>query len=141
MGKLITAIACLILWCTPLHANNTPAELWDFWAAHNDANPDRIDHSAWDELLNRYVVTNHESGINRFRYGDMSKADRSKLDDYIERLSELDPRVFSNNEQLAYWLNLYNALTVRQIAEHYPVKDLRDLKFGRFSRHDFWSVE
>lgn len=141
MGKLITAIACFMLWCSPLHASNTPASLWDFWAVHNDANPVTIDHSAWDELLSKYVVSNHESGINRFRYGDLNDADRGKLDKYIAYLSSLDPRLFSNNEQLAYWLNLYNALTVRQIAEHYPVKDLRDLSFGRFSRQDFWSVE
>lgn len=142
MRKLVTATLCLALWYTPLHASNTPSSLWDFWAVHNDANPARIDHGVWDELLANYVVTNHESGINRFRYADLNNADRRKLDRYIEQLSNLDPRQFSSNEQLAYWLNLYNALTVRQIAAHYPVKDLRDLSFGgRFSRQDFWSVE
>lgn len=142
MGKLITAIVLTVLWCAPLHAGGTPAaSLWDFWDARNDANPARVDHSVWDELLTRYVVTNHESGINRFRYGDLTASDRRKLDRYINQLTSLDPRQFSTNEQLAYWLNLYNALTVRQITEHYPVEDLRELRFGRFSRQDFWSIE
>lgn len=145
MGKLITAIAIMVFWCAPLYASNPPASLWDFWDVRNDANPAQIDHSAWDRLLSKYVVTNHESGINRFRYADFSAADaaadRKTLDRYIDQLVSLDPRPFSSNEQLAYWLNLYNALTVRQITEHFPVTDLRDLRFGFMSRHDFWSVE
>ena len=33
----------------------------------------------------------------------------------------------SRDEQLAYWINLYNALTVKVILDHYPVKSILDI--------------
>ncbi len=141
-SKIAIAFTLLLLWCAPLHAGGgTPADLWEFWNVRNDANPTIVDHSAWDTLLERYLVTSHESGINRFRYGDLTPADRRQLDRYVSRLTSMDPRQLSGDEQLAYWLNLYNALTVRTISEHYPVADPRDLRFGRFNRQDLWSAE
>jgi hypothetical protein len=44
-------------------------------------------------------------------------------------------RSLRRDEQLAYWINLYNALTVKVILDHYPVKSIRsiDISPGFFS--------
>jgi hypothetical protein len=41
----------------------------------------------------------------------------------------------NRNEQKAFWINLYNALTVKVILDHYPVKSIRDIDIspGLFS--------
>lgn len=98
------------------------------WDRAEAGNPAVIDHGVWDGLLHRYVVESHASGINRFRYGEVSAADRAALDGYIDRLAGLDPRDYRRKEQLAYWINLYNALTVQLILDHFPVADISSIR-------------
>jgi hypothetical protein len=43
----------------------------------------------------------------------------------------------SRDEQLAYWLNLYNAATVDLILDNYPVESIRDIGSGLLSRGPF----
>lgn len=103
---------------------NIKARYWSVWDQSNESNAVSIDHGSFDRLLARYVIVNHPSGINRFRYADVSKADRKSLRQYIARLARLDPRDYSRNEQRAYWLNLYNALILQSVLRDYPVKSL-----------------
>jgi hypothetical protein len=70
------------------------------------------------------VIVDHPSGINRFRYADVSSADLKLLNAYILRLTSLDPRDYQRSEQRAYWLNLYNALVLRSVLRDYPLKIL-----------------
>lgn len=98
------------------------------WARSDEQNPASIDHSAWDGLLRRYVVEGHQSGINRFRYGEVAVADQAVLDRYIDSLTALDPRAYRRDEQFAYWINLYNALTVQLILNHFPVTDISQIR-------------
>ena len=97
---------------------------WQIWNKSNESNGAIIDHSAYDSFLKTYVVTDHPSGINRFRYGDVSRRDSRKLDAYIKQLAAIDPRDYPKREQKAYWLNLYNALTIQSLLKKYPGKRL-----------------
>jgi hypothetical protein len=54
-------------------------------------------------------------------------ADRKALEGYISALEGVPVRSLRRDEQLAYWINLYNALTVKVILDHYPVKSIRDI--------------
>lgn len=108
------------------------AELTATWDASDEANAATIDHGPWQEILDRYLLTDHPSGVHRFNYGALkaSADDRRKLDDYLKRLAALDPRTFAKAEQMAYWINLYNALTVFVIVPRYPVDSIKDIKSG-----------
>lgn len=101
---------------------------WAEWNRSDEQNLASIDHGVWDGLLRRYVVEGHKSGINRFRYGEVAAVDRAALDGYIETLTKLDPRAYRRDEQFAYWINLYNALTVQLILDHFPVADISRLR-------------
>jgi len=107
---------------------------WETWRAADPASGERIDHAAWQALLDRYLVTDHPSGVNRFDYGAVSSADAAALDGYIASLAARDPRRYTRAEQFAYWINLYNALTVRLVVEHYPVRSIRRIHGGLFRR-------
>ena len=101
---------------------------WAEWNRSDEANPAPIDHGTWDGLLRRYVVEDHRSGINRFRYGEVAAADRAALDGYVAALAALDPRHYRRAEQFAYWINLYNALTVQLILDHFPVTEVSSIR-------------
>jgi len=128
-GLLGTALA---LWAVTswLPVSAAPkAELWQRWVAHEPGSSASIDHQSWDRLLSRYV-TAHGDGINRVAYARVSDIDRRVLANYIAGLAAKPISRFARDEQLAYWINLYNALTVKLVLDHYPVDSIRDIKFG-----------
>ncbi|MYD97765.1 MAG: DUF547 domain-containing protein [Gammaproteobacteria bacterium] len=108
-----------------------PPELIPMWDASDETNAASIDHAPWQELLDAHLKT-HPSGINRFDYGALkaNAEDRRKLTTYLLDLTKLDPRSYSRKEQFAYWVNVYNALTVHVVTGRYPVDSIKDIKSG-----------
>ena len=87
------------------------------------------DHSGWDRLLGRYVVESPD-GINRVRYEAWTRNanDRAALDAYIESLEATRVSSLPRNAQFAFWVNLYNAVTVDVILDAYPVSSIRSIR-------------
>lgn len=80
-------------------------------------------HQIWDQLLKANVSP---AGIVNYKGFIKEKA---KLNQYLKLISENAPdrKTWSKQEQLAYWINAYNAFTVKLIVDNYPVKSIRDL--------------
>ncbi len=132
-GRFPALLVAVCLALAPVAALAAPkAKLWERWTAHNPQSTARIDHGAWQGLLQRYVRP-HSDGINRVAYGSVTADDRRVLEQYIARLAALPISTYSRKEQRAYWINLYNALTVKVILDHYPVKSIRKIKPGLLS--------
>lgn len=89
----------------------------------------RPDHSPWAELLDRWLVPGEGGAPNLFDYAGLksSPGDRAALDAYIAALGRIDPGTLSRPDAFAFWTNLYNALTVAVVVEHYPVASIRDI--------------
>jgi hypothetical protein len=104
------------------------ANLWPRWEKHSPADTRPIDHAAWDAFLRKHVDTKHPSGINRVNYKAVGAEERKALDDYVKRLQSVAISGYNRNEQRAYWINLYNAYTVKLILDHYPVTSIRKIK-------------
>ena len=93
------------------------------------------DHSEWSRILSKY---RHEDGTGpaAFDYAGLKNhaQDLAALDAYIETLASTDIFAIANrDDQFAAWANLYNAITVRLVTEHYPVKSIREIKSSWFS--------
>ena len=99
----------------------------DIWAIYDQNSTYSVDHSFFDYFLSRYVVTDR-NGLNRVCYASVSSSDRSGLCGYLNELQSVDVRTLNRDEQLAYWLNLYNARVLAVILEHYPVRSIRQIK-------------
>ncbi|MDC0033163.1 DUF547 domain-containing protein [Alphaproteobacteria bacterium] len=102
------------------------ADLWNRWQAHDGASTKVIDHSTWEFLLKTLVVPGSDR-VALFRYGAATKAHRQMLSGYVKALTALPISTYNRAEQMAYWINLYNALTVKVVLDHYPVKSIRDI--------------
>ena len=77
---------------------------------------------AWTSLLQKHVGKDGLVDYPGF------KADKDKLQAYLNILSENSPaNSWSTNDKIAYWLNAYNAFTIKLIIDHYPVKSIKDL--------------
>ena len=101
--------------------------IWPRWLTHDPDSSVIVDHAGWDLILQRYVNDAHPSGINRFKYFRVSPKDRQVLKDYLQKMQTVAVSGLTRGEQKAYWINLYNALTVDVILDHYPVKSIRDI--------------
>ena len=102
------------------------AEPWERWQQYQASDQRRIDHESWSGFLNAYV-TRSADGVMRIAYSRVTDRDKAVLSDYIAGLSELEISGHSRPEQFAYWVNLYNALTVQVVLEHCPVMSIRDI--------------
>lgn len=102
------------------------ADMAETFAGHDKASRTQIDHTAFDALLQARVVP-AEAGLTRVDYAAFTAQDRASLKAYIAGLAAVDPTSLNRDEQFAYWVNLYNALTLDVVLEHYPVSSIRDI--------------
>ncbi len=121
-----TMLLCTFLWTSS--ANAAPsADLWPLWQTTAEESTEHVDHSPWDALLTKYLVTDHSTAINRFKYAAVNDDDLRSLNTYLAQLQQINVRELNRSEQKAFWINLYNALTIKVILDHYPVKSIMDI--------------
>ena len=81
-----------------------------------------VEHTLFDAVLDRYV---NEAGW--VDYNGLAN-DRDEFDQYLELLRSNHPnKSWSREEQLAYWINAYNAFTLELILKNYPVESIKDI--------------
>ena len=95
-----------------------------------------INHAIFDSLLKKYV--NEEGYVN---YKGFLK-DSVQFNSYLDLLSRNHPneKNWSKEERLAYWINAYNAFTIKLICNYYPVKSIKDIKSGIPFVSDTWTI-
>lgn len=121
-------VLALLLLALPVQAA-PKAELWPRWTVHDPASTHAVDHSAWGRFLGTYVSRGPD-GIARVAYGRVTPAERAALQAYLAALQATDIDRLARPEQLAFWINLYNALTVETVLAHHPVASIRDIRIS-----------
>lgn len=80
-------------------------------------------HEKWSALLQKNVNTNGDVNYKAFLQ------DKATLEEYLTLLQKNSPaKNWSKNQKLAYYINLYNAGTVKLIVDNYPTKSIKDIK-------------
>jgi len=83
-------------------------------------------HSIFDGLLKAHVSA---SGV--VDYAGL-KSKEAELDKYLKNLENHGPETTWNRDQeLAFWINAYNAYTIKLILNNYPVASITDLHGGK----------
>ncbi len=129
------AVILFVAMLLAVAAQAQTAKLIPEWDASDENNPAHVDHRAWQEILNDYV-REHDSGVNRFDYAALkaNAEGTAKLATYLKSLQSLDPRTYSRAEQKAYWINFYNALTVKVVTDAYPVDSIKKISKSLLGR-------
>jgi hypothetical protein len=79
-------------------------------------------HSEWTSLLQRHVSISGAVDYSAF------KSD-AQFDAYLLILEGSHPdESWSRNQRMAYWINAYNAFTIKLINENMPIKSIKDIK-------------
>ena len=94
------------------------------WPAAQQVSMDKIDHSSYDKLLQKYVDKN---GMVAYKAWHASATDRQTLTNYLAHLSQASLNQPASREaQLAYWINAYNAVTLEGILRVYPTSSIKN---------------
>ncbi len=96
-----------------------------------------ISHDIWDGLLARHVSDEGWVDYRGFQRDSLT------LDQYLDLLSSAhpNPTTWSNDERLAYWINAYNAFTIKLMVDHYPVESIKDIKNGIPFVNTVWDIK
>jgi hypothetical protein len=84
-----------------------------------------IDVAVWDGLLRRHV-----DGRGLVDYGAWHRHDTAPLEQWLAAQRPFDPSEGEGPEALALWINLYNALVIREVLRRYPLASIRPTVAG-----------
>jgi hypothetical protein len=104
---------------TTLIKEAAPAKAAEQTVVADDA---KITHAKWTALLQKYVAKDGDVNYKGF------KKDADQLDNYLDELASSVPtKAWGRNATLAYWINAYNAYTIKLIVDNYPTKSIKNI--------------
>lgn len=93
-----------------------------FWISFPIFSQEHLNHDQWTAILSKHV-----SSAGQVDYKGI-KDNEAQLDTYLAVLSANHPNSdWDKKDQLAFWINAYNAFTVKLIVKNYPVVSIKDL--------------
>ena len=78
-----------------------------------------VSNDSYGQLLRQFV-----DSTGRVDYAGLYTRSDSLLTPYLETLAETDLEGSDRDARLAFWINAYNALTVKLILDHYPLQNI-----------------
>lgn len=102
---------------------------------NTDSKP--VTHELWDALVKKHVRADGLVDYKNF------VRDSAQLNRYLKVLESAHPndRNWSRAEQMAYWINAYNAYTIQLIVRNYPVASIKDIKKGVAFVNSVWDIK
>ncbi len=85
------------------------------------ASAQTVDHRPFNQILRGHVTS--DGWVD---YASLKRNQRA-LDAYLDTLDKADLDKLDRDERLAFWINAYNAATLRLILDHYPLKSIMDI--------------
>ena len=104
------------------------------WTLFAQADSSMFRHSLFTKVLKSHV----EDGLVDY---EAIKAD-AVFDQYLRVLATTDPAALdTKKEQLAFWINAYNAYTIKLIIDRMPLESIRDISLGLPILFGPWSID
>jgi len=113
------------------------ADDFDAFAAHDENSKARIDHGAFAQILDAFGVM--ERGRLQIYYSALRQQGLPYLERYISGLANLPVSSLSRSEQMAYWLNLRNALVLESIAAKSTNRKFKSSRGDALSPGEAWT--
>ena len=123
-AKRITVSSLLAIVLLTIFCMNGSSEVYVGQRVKASVPFERIDHSDWNRLLQKYV---DRDGQVNYRDWHQNGADRDALNRYLNTLSTgIATQSPAAEARLAFWINAYNAVTIHGILREYPTSSIRN---------------
>jgi hypothetical protein len=111
----------------------------------SNQSPELDPTQVFDGLLAKYVIVGAD-GVSRVRYRAWrdTPEDMATLRSYIRAMEAACPSQMSASSAVAFWSNLYNAVTLEIVLDNYPVRSIRDIRTPDVSpdgAHGPWKMD
>ncbi|WP_074406434.1 MULTISPECIES: DUF547 domain-containing protein [Aquimarina] len=84
---------------------------------------EKVDHSAWDNIL---ILNVTQNGLVDY---DGVTSDVINFYQYFRSLQNISPKDnWRREEKLAYWINVYNAISMKMIIDEYPIETINQIE-------------
>lgn len=83
------------------------------------------DFELWDLFLRKYVSLD-----GRVNYKQI-KNNYQDLTNCLDVFSNIEITKMNKSSQKAFWMNVYNAFTIKKVLDQYPVKSIQDIDGGK----------
>ncbi len=122
---LLLAAGAVVICCeTGKLAAGTKVNVGRFVSSGQRLSMDRIAHARWTTLLKKYVDAGGRVDYSAWK---RSVKDVASLDRYLNELSRADSRIRTSRAgKMAFWINAYNAVTIKGILREYPTSSIRN---------------
>ena len=118
------------LWMALALAPARAGELSELFGGPGTQEETRVDHGAFDKILKTYVAPGRD-GINRVDYARLKASpDAAALKAYLAALQQVEASALPPGERMAFFINLYNALTIDGVLSAYPVASIRKINIS-----------
>lgn len=87
--------------------------------AYSESGGRRPDHSRWAAILSAIYEEDARSGRSQIEYERLGAKGRRLLAGYVRIMQKVKVSTLNRNEQLAYWLNLYNAASTKFLYDEF----------------------
>ncbi len=137
VGILMGGIAalCSMALCLPSLRGGAKVQVGKPCTMPNRPSLAEVDHKPWNELLHKYV---DDKGMVAYARWKADADDMQALDDYLAKAGCVDLKKAAPKEvRIAYWINVYNALTIKGILREYPIRSIRE-RAARLGGYNIW---
>ncbi|MEN3975803.1 DUF547 domain-containing protein [Emcibacter sp. SYSU 3D8] len=121
--KLFAFCAAIMIWLAAPAVQATPqpappgGPIAEF-AANDPHSIQTYSYTLWARILDA-VIEQDDKGNNSVNYGGLGIQGRDALDAFVNEMTNTPVAQLNRNEQLAFWLNLYNAATLRAMFDRF----------------------
>ena len=121
--RLLLSALCLLLLSISAFAKDDETKKEDIaiLLASDNSNTEVIDYSLYQQFLQQNRKRNLPSGIAGFDYANISASDKALLKQHLNNMQAVNITQYNDDEQLAFWMNLYNVIVLDMILDFYPV--------------------
>lgn len=88
------------------------------FAAHDPKSTQTYSYLLWTKILGT-VIEEDDKGNSGVDYGALGVTGQHALESFVAELASIPVSTLNRNEQLAYWLNLYNAASLRLMIDQF----------------------
>jgi hypothetical protein len=82
----------------------------------------KVNYFYYNNFLLKYVT---EKGVVDY---DKIYQNKSELREIIEKFEKIKPTIYwTNNENLAFWINVYNLYSIKLVIDNYPIKSIKEI--------------
>ena len=120
--KLVVFFLSLLMLAPVAQAQNA----MEFFGRDGSKNS-TIDYRHYEGFMTQYAKS-FNNGIIGFDYANIPIAGRNMIKKQIADLQSIIITQYTKEAQLAYWINLYNMITLDMALSNYPIKSIRDVK-------------